>query len=240
LSATSKPDVTCSTRRLGSRGMARGRLATSVTVTPVRSAARKRISLMTFGQASASTQMLAVVTLAPIAHFGCQTTIYGAARRRFTITLSAIGTIEGLTDSLAVQLAPLGVQVSVVEPGNYRGNIDKNMLARLPEAEKEKIIKAFGSKLAAAQYPEPTDVALAVEQALFEPSPKRRYVVVTNDPHIVERTIRKQIEQLVQLNEGQPYTYDRADLMRMLDEALASSRPRTKYVGFPGSDTSEQ
>jgi len=57
---------------------------------------------------------------------------------------------------------------------------------------------------------------------------------------LAERTIRKQIEQLVQLNEGQPYTYDRADLMRMLDEALASSRPRTKYVGFPGSDTSEQ
>jgi NAD(P)-dependent dehydrogenase (short-subunit alcohol dehydrogenase family) len=148
--------------------------------------------------------------------------------------------IEGLTDSLAVQLAPLGVQVSVVEPGNYRGNIDKNMLARLPEATKEKIIKALGSRLDAAQYPEPTDVALAVEQALFEPSPKRRYVVVTNDPQIVERTIRKQIEQLVQLNEGQPYTYDRADLVRMLDEALASARPRTKYVGFPGSDTSKQ
>ena len=28
--------------------------------------------------------------------------------------------IEGLTDSLAVLLAPLGVHVSVVEPGNYR------------------------------------------------------------------------------------------------------------------------
>src|SRR6516162_5580343 len=89
LSATSKPEVTCSTRRLGSRGMARGWLATSVTVTPVRSAARKRISLMTFGQASASTQMLAFAMLVFISQFGYETTIYGAARLRFTITLEA-------------------------------------------------------------------------------------------------------------------------------------------------------
>ena len=39
--------------------------------------------------------------------------------------------IEGLTDSLAAQLAPLGVQVSAVEPGDYRCDMDKNMLARL-------------------------------------------------------------------------------------------------------------
>jgi NAD(P)-dependent dehydrogenase (short-subunit alcohol dehydrogenase family) len=135
--------------------------------------------------------------------------------------------IEGLTDSLAVQLAPLGVQVSVVEPGNYRGNIDKNMLARLPQDAKAKVAKVLGSRLDPAQYPEPYEVALAVEQALFEPTPKRRYVVAP-DPDIVERTIRKQIEQLVQLNEGQRYTYDRASLIQMLDETLVNSRPRIK------------
>lgn len=147
--------------------------------------------------------------------------------------------IEGLTDSLAAQLAPLGVEVSTVEPGNYRGNIDKNMLARVPEDARAKMIKALGPALDPTQYPEPTEVALAVEQALFEPRPKRRYIVVTNDPRIVERTIRKQIEQLVQLNEGQPYTYDRADLINMLDEALATARPRAKYAGFPSSNTSK-
>jgi len=36
------------------------------------------------------------------------------------------------------------------------------------------------------------------------------------------------IEQLVQLNEGQAYTYDRDTLVKMLDEALAQSRPRVK------------
>ena len=134
--------------------------------------------------------------------------------------------IEGLTDSLAVQLAPLGVQVSVVEPGNYRGNIDKNMLARLPEDQREKMTNALGSALDISQYPEPDDVALAVKQALSEPSPKRRYMVA-QQRDLVERTIRKQIEQLVQLNEDQPYTYGRATLVKMLDEALAKARPQS-------------
>ena len=70
-------------------------------------------------------------------------------------------------------------------------------------------------------------MADAVEKALFEPNPKRRYLVVPNQ-NGAEITIKKQIEQLVQLNEGQPYTYDRDALIRMLDEALSTARPRTK------------
>jgi hypothetical protein len=66
-----------------------------------------------------------------------------------------------------------------------------------------------------------------VELALFEATPKRRYMVVPEQRE-AEITIRKQIEQLVQLNEGQPYTYDRDALVRMLDEALATSRPKVK------------
>jgi NAD(P)-dependent dehydrogenase (short-subunit alcohol dehydrogenase family) len=135
--------------------------------------------------------------------------------------------IEGLTDSLAVHLAPIGVHVSVVEPGNYKGDIDKNMLARLPEDAKAKVAKALGPWLDTNQLPEPDEVAVAVAQALFEPSPKRRYVV-SAEPKVVEKTIRKQIEQLVQLNEGQPYTYERAALIKMLDEALTTARPRTQ------------
>jgi hypothetical protein len=46
----------------------------------------------------------------------------------------------------------------------------------------------------------------------------------------VERTIRKQIEELVQLNEGQPYAYDRTALINMLDEALTTAQPRTKIL----------
>jgi NAD(P)-dependent dehydrogenase (short-subunit alcohol dehydrogenase family) len=143
--------------------------------------------------------------------------------------------VEGLADSLALQLAPLGVRASVVEPGAYRSNIDKNMLGRstLAEAAKADMLKVEGSALDPMQYPEADDVAEAVEQALFDPSPKHRYLVVPRhfhdrlNSHVVEDTIRWQIRQLVQLNEGQPYTYDRATLVKMLDEALVNSRPRT-------------
>ncbi len=36
-------------------------------------------------------------------------------------------------------------------------------------------------------------------------------------------TIKAAIARVVQLNEGQPYTYDREALVKMLDEALAAS-----------------
>ena len=142
--------------------------------------------------------------------------------------------VEGLTDSLVRQLAPLGVQVSAVEPGAYRSNIDKNMLARFTEDEKAYMTKVMGSKLDPTIYPEADEVAVAVEQALFEPTPKRRYLAIprnASDPinaHLAERVIRGQMKQLVQWNEGQAYTFDRATLIKMLDDALATARPRTE------------
>ena len=44
--------------------------------------------------------------------------------------------IEALTDSLAAQLAESGVQVSVVEPGNYNSNIGKSALARMGRTQR--------------------------------------------------------------------------------------------------------
>ena len=73
---------------------------------------------------------------------------------------------------------------------------------------------------------QPDAVAAAFAAALSEANPKRRYLVVPVEDQAL-RTIKKQIEQLVQLNEGQAFTYDRETLVKMLDEALAGSRPRT-------------
>ena len=135
--------------------------------------------------------------------------------------------IEALTDSLAGQLGDAGVRVSVVEPGNYNSNIGKSALARMGADSPAARATGFAARADRANYKEPDEVAVAVERALFEPNPKRRYLVVPNQEE-AERTIRKQIEQLVQLNEGQPYSYDRVALVKMLDEALATSRPRTE------------
>jgi NAD(P)-dependent dehydrogenase (short-subunit alcohol dehydrogenase family) len=126
--------------------------------------------------------------------------------------------MEAFTDSLATQLKDTGVQVIVVEPGNYDSQIGVNA------ARREGLDNSRADR---SKYKEPDEVAAAVAQALAEASPKRRYMVVPNQ-HEAELTLRKQIEQLVQLNEGQPYAYDRDELTKMLDAALVNSRPKTK------------
>ena len=134
--------------------------------------------------------------------------------------------IEALTDSLAGQVDPVGVRVSVVEPGNYNSEIVKNAMARMGADSAAARATGYAARVDRSNYKQPDEVAAAVEQALSEPDPKRRYMVVPNQEE-AEVTIRKQIEQLVQLNEGQPYTYDRATLVKMLDDALAKARPQT-------------
>jgi NAD(P)-dependent dehydrogenase (short-subunit alcohol dehydrogenase family) len=123
--------------------------------------------------------------------------------------------MEAFTDSLAAELAPQGVVVNIVEPGNFNSEIGASATKRSGMETR------FTDR---SKYKQPDEVAAAVELALFEPTPKRRYMV-TPDQGEAERTIRKQIEQLVQLNERQPYSYDRDALVKMLDEALKSSPP---------------
>lgn len=134
--------------------------------------------------------------------------------------------IEALTDSLAGQLEAAEVRVSVVEPGNYNSDIGKSALARMGADSAAARATGFAGRADRSRYKDPDEVAVAVELALFEPQPKRRYMVVPNQDE-AEITIRKQIEQLVQLNEGQPYSYDRTVLVKMLDDALAKARPQT-------------
>ncbi|NNK32094.1 MAG: SDR family NAD(P)-dependent oxidoreductase, partial [Xanthomonadales bacterium] len=47
------------------------------------------------------------------------------------------------------------------------------------------------------------------------------YMVVPNERQ-AEITVRKAMEEMVQLNQGQKYSYDRDTLIRMLDELLAA------------------
>jgi NAD(P)-dependent dehydrogenase (short-subunit alcohol dehydrogenase family) len=142
--------------------------------------------------------------------------------------------VEGLTDSLVLQLGPLGVQVTAVEPGAYRSDIDKNMFARFTEDEKAQARKILGPMLDPTMFPEADEVAVAVEQALSEPNPKRRYVAIPRNARdrlngrLAERLIRWQMKQLVWWNEGHAYTFDRATLIKMLDDALVNARPRTE------------
>jgi short-subunit dehydrogenase len=128
--------------------------------------------------------------------------------------------METFSATMAQELAPVGVLVSVVEPGSYRSEIVRNTMTPSGTLTQKDVDDW-------AKLKEPDDVAAAVESALSEPKPKLRYMVVP-DADQAQDTIKAQIEQLVQLNEGQPYTYDRAALIKMLDSALVGARPRSK------------
>ena len=75
------------------------------------------------------------------------------------------------------------------------------------------------------------DAAVSAAAAAFpgwrDTPPLRRARVMQKFLQLLQAN-QKQIAQLVELNEGQLYTYDRATLIKMLDEALAGSRPRTQ------------
>lgn len=122
--------------------------------------------------------------------------------------------VEAFADSLALQMEPQGVRVSIVEPGNYNSEIGSSA------ARRSGVSRLSDRSL----YKSPDEVAEAVKLALFEPEPKRRYMVVPN-AYEGEITIRKAIQELVELNEGHAYTYERDALVQMLDEALATARP---------------
>ena len=128
--------------------------------------------------------------------------------------------IEGFTDSLAGEMEPLGVHVIAVEPGTYKSEIARSAVKRLGG-------KATDHANDFDKFTEPDDVAAAFATAFSDPKPKRRYMVVPVEDQ-ARRTIKQQLTQLVELNEGQAYTYDRETLIKMLDEALAGARPRTK------------
>ena len=148
----------------------------------------------------------------------------------FSSNLMAYGmskhALEAFSESLIVQLKESGATASIIEPGNYNSEIGKNALQRIgPDAQ---ALRDKGYRLTAdrSQYKDPDEVADAVEKALFEPSPKHRYMVTPNQEE-AEWAVSSLIGQLVQLNEGQPYTYSRDQLVKMLDDALAHARPRT-------------
>lgn len=139
--------------------------------------------------------------------------------------------VEAYTDALATEMAGFGVSVSAVQPGNYRSRIVASMRERMeaagytPENSRfdRSMYDMFSGPVDRSQFPEPDDVAMAALEFLTSDAPKRRYLVVPNQRE-AEVTIRKALEELVQLNEDHGFSYDRDDLIRMLDEALASGR----------------
>jgi len=142
--------------------------------------------------------------------------------------------LEAYTDTLAIEMGLLGVKVSAVEPGNYKTNIFHNrcdrMLARGYSAEGSRFEEFVAPRVEMCKNrpndpdPEPDQVADAVLHALFDENPKEHYLVVPEQQQ-AEWTIRKAVEELVSLNEDHEFSYNRDELIKMLDEAMAPPEP---------------
>lgn len=137
--------------------------------------------------------------------------------------------MEAFADSLAREMARFDVKVSIVEPGNYKSKIGDSLKKRMDakgvdfesSAYKDEMERMMARVGEADDEKDPDEVAEAVHHALFDENPKMRYMVVPYERQ-AEITIAKAIQEMVELNEGQPYTYDRDTLVKMLDEALAA------------------
>jgi NAD(P)-dependent dehydrogenase (short-subunit alcohol dehydrogenase family) len=140
--------------------------------------------------------------------------------------------VEAYTDALAAEVGVFGIAVAAVEPGNYKSEIVASMRDRMraagytPENSRydRSMFDLFGGPEDRSHLPEPTEVARAALDFFSTDSPQRRYLVVPNQRE-AEITIRKAMEELVQLNGDHPFSYDRDTLIRMLDEALSGAPP---------------
>jgi NAD(P)-dependent dehydrogenase (short-subunit alcohol dehydrogenase family) len=139
--------------------------------------------------------------------------------------------IEAFTDSLALEMQKFDVAVSVIEPGNYRSAIVDTLIERMErrgrtsegslyQEEIDRMISRFTDGYDSSYYKEPDEVSAALLEFLTDDDPKRRYMVVPEERQ-AEVTIRKAVEEMVQLNERQAYSYSRDELVAILDELLA-------------------
>lgn len=138
--------------------------------------------------------------------------------------------VEGYTDSLAMELANTGVHVSIVEPGAYKSKIRDKYIAKaltvdgeddfVIDDETRKSLLDFAASNEAMK--DPLEVARAVLHLMSDDTPKRRYMVTPNAEQAV-MTIRAAMARTLQLNEGQPYSYSRDELVALLDELLKTN-----------------
>ena len=135
--------------------------------------------------------------------------------------------IQAFTDALAGEMAEHGVAVSVVQPGNYKSRIRRtsaerrmdNLVAAGGEVSEEMKERYQQTAERELSYKEPDEVTAAFKHALFADEPLHYYVVVPNERE-ADITIRQAVNEVVQLNKWGPYSYNRDELVQILDEAL--------------------
>lgn len=147
--------------------------------------------------------------------------------------------VEAFTDSLAAELEPLGVTVSVIEPGNYNSKIGESAMQRMADLydidESSPYYERFSRLLTYLENPrdvfgDPAEVADAAVHAMTAERPLRRYMVVPNEAE-ARWTVSKALEEAAELNQWNAFQFSREEMMAMLDDALSTRTNETVALG---------
>lgn len=139
--------------------------------------------------------------------------------------------VEAFNDALAQEMAPFGVKVVAVEPGNFDTQIGPSAKARMEARGQsfaglpyEKQLQETMNRLVEPDGKEgPERVALTMALALGKPDPLPRYLVVSNirDATI---TLTLALKKVAELNAGQAFRFDLPALTQMLENQVAKAR----------------
>jgi NAD(P)-dependent dehydrogenase (short-subunit alcohol dehydrogenase family) len=141
--------------------------------------------------------------------------------------------VEAYTDALAIEMEKFGVAVSAVEPGNYNSEIGTSARKRLAGVLSPETSEHYAEELAEwldrpwerSRFKDPDEVSEAVQHFFASDEPLRRYMVVPSEGEAAW-AIDKAIEEVVQYNRWQAYSYSREQLIEKLDAALRAAAAR--------------
>ena len=141
--------------------------------------------------------------------------------------------VEAFNDALSQEMAPYGVRVIAIEPGNFDTNVGKTAKLRMEEKgqnfEGLPYRDALESTLNRLVEPEgkegPDRVALTMAEALGAVDPLPRYLVVSNERD-AQITLNLALKKIVELNASQGYSFSAPELTGMLDKQFQAARTK--------------
>ncbi|MEM7691618.1 MAG: SDR family NAD(P)-dependent oxidoreductase, partial [Pseudomonadota bacterium] len=136
--------------------------------------------------------------------------------------------VVSFTEALASEMSKFDVSVSVVQPGNFRSDIMRNMALResgrrhaSPPSLWQQEIKRFSrfTQPDRSHHADPRPVAETVADFMTTTEPKLRYMVTPNQQE-ANMTIRSALKRSAELNSQQTFEMSRDELVAVLDAIL--------------------